>query len=429
MPNQIQTGSIILKLEKKINIALFTLNLKTSGVLRIISTLSMHLDEKYQIYVLVSDSNPTDLIPVFEFGGKIKYLNIKDAQRRNIFNKIFKNYYRFRNLKKFKNDNKIDITISFSENPNIHNIISKSRDKTIIAIHSFTSRNVIDNMINKYYSALYRIFIKLFFNKADKIIAVSNGIKNDLVENFAIDSNLIEVLYNPHDLEKILMSSKNPIPEVYEKLFKDSFVIINVGYICPAKGHWNLIRSFRLVKNKISEAKLIIIGGAEQELYKSIIKLVKDLKLEDSIHFIEYQRNPFNFLRKSDIYVSSSIYEGLPNIIIEAMACSTPVISTDCKSGPREILTSSAENKTTLNEIEFAEFGILTPPSRQGFLDSNVPITPEETFLAQAMIRLYDDIELRRLYSENGHTRSKDFCADIIIKKYDKLFLDILSNE
>ncbi|MDA3885636.1 MAG: glycosyltransferase [Candidatus Delongbacteria bacterium] len=415
-----------MKKNQKVNIALFTLNLKTSGVLRIISTLSLFLEKEYNVHILVSDVNPPDFILPFDFGGKVCYLNVYDHSKRNFLNKIFKNYSRYKKLKKYKIDNKIDITISFSENPNIHNIMTKSKDKAIIAIHSFTSRNVIDVLKNGIYTLFYKIFIKRYFNKADKIITVSSEIKEDLIKNFSINQDIIEVLHNPHDLERIKTLSKERLAIDHGAIFQEYFTILNVGHMCPAKGQWNLIRAFSIVSKKIQTAKLIIIGSAEPKLKKLIVKLTEDLELKESVLFLDYQINPFNFIANADVYVASSIYEGLPNVLIETLACSTPIISTDCKSGPREILAPSTDSQVTTDNIEYAEYGILTPPSKQGFLDASIAITNEEKLLSEAIINLYSNKSMQIEYSKKGYKRSKDFGIDKIIEEYNNLFNKIL---
>ena len=137
--------------KNKINLAFYTLNLNSSGVLKIISTLSLFLQEQYSIHIVVSDSQSKGFEQSFNLGGKIHFFNIPDPKKRNFFNRIYKNYLRKKLLKKYKHDNKIDITLTFSENPNIHNIITKCKDKTIISVHSFTSRNIIDGIRSKFF--------------------------------------------------------------------------------------------------------------------------------------------------------------------------------------------------------------------------------------------------------------------------------------
>jgi len=414
---------------KKINLAFYTLNLKISGVYKIISTLTLNMPEIYSVHVFVSDAHESDYIPPFELGGKIHYFNIKDSENKNPLSKIYKNYLRKKLLRKYKIDNNIDLTITFSENPNIHNIITKNKDKVVISIHNFTSINLVDTIRNKFYRLFYEKMIKKYFNKADRIVSVSYGIKEDLKNNYSINSSIIDVLYNPHDLDRINRLAVEAIDPSFTHLFEKTFSIINLGRISSQKGHWYLIRAFRLIKDEIPEAKLIIMGDSKTDILEFIKKLISDLKLDDSVHIVDFQTNPYKFLKNADVYAASSIYEGLPNVLVESLACGTPVVSADCKSGPREILAPRSDFNLVADKIEYAEFGILTPPFKAEMLSSEIPITREEKYLAEAVINIYKDREMLNSYSVKGHERAKEFGIKKTIENYDKLFRDLLKND
>lgn len=410
---------------KKINIAFYTLDFKTSGVFKIISTLSQNIPSDYNLHIFVSDEHDENFIPAFKVGGVIHYFNIKDPSSRNPIKKIYKNFLRKKLLKKAKKDYKIDLTVTFSENPNLHNIFTRYNDKIIVSVHSYTSINIAEDIKNRLYSFMYKSLIKCF-NLADKIIAISSGIKTDLISNFGIKEDLVEVLYNPHDINNIIEMSQKELPAEYKYLFESKFTIINIGRISTSKGHWYLIRAFSIVKEKIPEAVLIIIGDGKKDLTDLLKTLISDLGLSEAVYFLGFQANPYVFMKNADIYAASSIFEGLPNVLIECMACGTPVISTDCTSGPREILAPGTDFSYVTVSIEKAEFGILTPPVGRDILSSLVPITNEETLLAEAMIMLYNDSDLRSSYSDKARQRAEDFNIENTIKNYDILFKKVL---
>ncbi|HQO10236.1 MAG TPA: glycosyltransferase [Clostridiales bacterium] len=411
---------------KKINIAFYTLDFKTSGVFKIISTLSQNIPSDYNLHIFVSDEHDENFIPAFKVAGEIHYFNIKGPSSRNPLKKMYKNYMRKKLLKKYKSDYNIDLTVTFSENPNLHNIVTRQNDKIVICVHNYTSINIAEDIKNRLYSFMYNRLIKKYFNRADKIVTVSSGIKTDLVSNFGMNKDLIEVLYNPHDIKRIEEMSDKELPAEYKYIFENRFSIINIGRISTQKGHWHLIRAFKTVKQQIPEAILIIIGEGKKELTDLLSTLISDLELSKDVVFLNFQTNPYVFMKNADIYAASSIFEGLPNVLIECMACGTPVISTDCRSGPREILAPKTDFSYVTDIIEKTEFGILTPPLGRDILNSSVPITKEETLLAEAMIMLYNDKETRSSYSNKGKLRAAEFNIENTIRNYDRLFKKVL---
>lgn len=232
--------------------------------------------------------------------------------------------------------------------------------------------------------------VKLFYRFADKIIAVSEGIKTNLVQEFHITPRNIEVIYNPIDLNRISELCEIPIQHIF---FEDSFPIIcSVGRLVPQKGFDILLRAFRNVTKEM-DARLIILGeGPEKE---SLSRLVNDLAITEKVSFAGFQKNPYGFISKADIFVLSSRYEGLPMVMLEAMACSTPIISTDCKSGPREILQDG-------------KLGVIIPPED---IDA----------LSTAILKLLRDKGRRERFSSLGKQRVKDFAVEKIVPQYEEM--------
>ena len=276
-------------------------------------------------------------------------------------------------------------------------------------------------------NSFYKFMIKKYFNRADHIVTVSNGVKHDLIDKFKVNRDIIDVLYNPLDINEIINYSKEILTPEFNLLFENNFTIMNIGNINVAKGHWNLIRAFSLVKKEILNAKLIIIGKADPDSELLIQNLISDLGLEESVHLLGYQKNPYKFLGQSDVFAFSSIYEGFGISVVEALACSVPVISTDCKSGPREILAPSTDFRKITDQIEYADYGILTPPSQQGFLNASIPLTTEEKLLSDAIITLFHDKEMQSSYSRKGLQRAFDFGLDKAVQNYVNLFEDVLT--
>ena len=180
-------------------------------------------------------------------------------------------------------------------------------------------------------SILKNIIFKFFFQKADMIISNSELFKNQLEKKFNINVNCI---YNPLDLHNIIKKSKININIPFFKS-KKFLKVVTVGRLVDQKDHTTLIKSIFILKNKIP-IKLIILG--QGKLKAELENLINALNLQDNIKLIGYRNNPYNYIKKSDLFVLSSKFEGLPNVLIETLALKKFIISSNCDTGPSEIL-------------------------------------------------------------------------------------------
>lgn len=176
--------------------------------------------------------------------------------------------------------------------------------------------------------------IKLFHPWADGIVAVSHGVAQDLSDITGLSSNRIQVIYNPAFTPDILEKAKQPLEHPWFAP-EEPPVILGVGRLEPQKDFANLIRAFALVRQE-RPARLMILGeGGERQ---NLSNLVRELGLENDISMLGFVSNPFPYMAKSAILALSSAWEGFANILVEAMALGTPVVSTNCQSGPAEVL-------------------------------------------------------------------------------------------
>ena len=181
---------------------------------------------------------------------------------------------------------------------------------------------------------LMPLLARLFFPWAKAVIAVSGGVADDLRERVGLDPNLVRVIDNPvvtPDLAEL--AAEAPVhPWLLEPALP---VILGAGRLTIQKDFATLIRAFAQVRGT-RPARLIIIGEGPERA--SLQALIHSLDLADAVALPGFQSNPFAWMRAADLFVLSSAWEGLPGVLIQAMACGTPVVSTDCPSGPREIL-------------------------------------------------------------------------------------------
>lgn len=379
-----------IEIEKKIRILIITPYLKDAG--KIISLLTLYLNNKYDITIVTPflplSSQYKNILP---FKGELKLIDLKWIPPENFLKKIAFFFVRIRLLYKLSNENKPDIVfINLSHSLLIPVLFLKMfkliKSKVIIRIATPVFKTV---------KEVYRKFlISNIYKYADKIIVNSNGLKKEIL-NFKICEKKISVLYNPVDIREIEEKAKE---KCGENLFDGSIpVIISVGRIVPEKNYELLIKAFEIVRKKI-EAKLLIIG--EGELKLELSALTKALGIEKDVYFLGWRENPFKYMKKADVFVLSSDFEGFGFVIVEAMACSCPVISTDCPYGPAEIL-------------ENGKYGILVPPDN-------------ENKMAEEIIRLLKNKNLREDLSKKGKERAKDFDIKKIVKEYEEIFENML---
>ncbi len=241
-----------------------------------------------------------------------------------------------------------------------------------------------------------RLLVKTLYRFAYRIVTVSEDIGLDLIEKFNISDKKIKTIYNPIDFERINSISADPVNHSF---FKDNIpIIIAIGRLTQQKGFDVLIKAFSRIVKKV-DARLIILGeGSERGMLE---RLIDTLGLTEKVSLLGFQKNPYPFLSKADIFVLSSRYEGLPMVILEAVACGIPVISTDCKSGPREILQDG-------------RCGILVPVG-------------DEVALSEGILKLLKDGALQEKLFKLGKERAKDFSVDKIIKQYESVIYESIS--
>jgi glycosyltransferase involved in cell wall biosynthesis len=172
---------------------------------------------------------------------------------------------------------------------------------------------------------------------AEKIVTVSQGVADDLVQTIGIDKRKLEVIYNPVLNDAMFQKAEQPIDHPWFQPGEPP-VILGVGRLEPQKDFPNLLRAFAMLRKK-QKIRLVILG--EGNLRAQLEALIKELGIEDDVQLPGFNSNPYAFMKRASVFVLSSVLEGLPTVLIEAVALGTPVVSTDCKSGPKEILGGS----------------------------------------------------------------------------------------
>jgi len=398
---------------KSIDVDFIIGTLANGGAERIVSNIVNYLpDNIHKRVILFGEEAKED----YSCNSEIIYLDRERNQ--GIIKKLSLFLKRASIIKEHKKNNPTLRTISFLEYPNILNLYSYRNGKTIISV-----RNHMSTKHKGLKGLMWKFSIRFAYKKADLIIAISKGVKLDLVKNFSINSDLIKVIYNPLDTELIKQMADESINYEYSKIFKNP-VIITTGRLTDQKGQWHLIRALKKVKSKIPDAKLVILGKGNLKIY--LESLAKGLGLADDVFLLGFQDNPFKFIKNSSVFVFPSLYEGFGNVLIEAMACGIPVISSDCPSGPREIIApdENIEGRIEYN-IDKNRYGILVPVCDGCKYSAEVPLAPNEEFLADRIIEILENKELHQYFSDRSKCRSQDFSIGTLIREWEDIILNL----
>lgn len=181
---------------------------------------------------------------------------------------------------------------------------------------------------------LEQLFYRYLYPKADAVVVPSKGVYKDIIGKFPQLIYKVRVIYNPVIDENLYLQSQQPVSHPWFEQKADP-VTLAVGRLIWDKGFDVLIRAFYQVR-KVRNTRLVILGEGEQRGY--LESLVQEYGLHEFVWMPGFEPNPFKYMRRADVFVLSSRREGLPNALIQAMACGCPVVSTDCPSGPDEIL-------------------------------------------------------------------------------------------
>lgn len=338
-----------------------------------------HLDvNRYEMSLVLFEKKGTHFLSI---PSHVKIYDLNKKNRYSFLKLIFRLAGLFKKIEP-------DVTLSFLSYANIIAILSKFLSKLkfnlIITEHTHLSSALLYARCCRIKSFLY----KALFNYANFIVVPSLGIRQHLIEAFNLGQKRIKTINNPIDLAKIHKLKD-------EDLDKNGLekYILAAGRLTKQKGYPYLLKAYSLISKDVQE-KLIILGEGEDE--KKLKQMAKDLGVQEKVLFLGFQKNPYKFMKNASIFVLSSLWESFAIVLVESIACGTPVISTDCPSGPNEIITNGVN-------------GILVPSA-------------DEKTLAKVMLSLLRDKELRKKLSEQGRKRAEDFRIEKILPRYEELF-------
>jgi len=369
-------------------VAVFINSLRGGGAERIVSYLLNEGYREFEFHLILLENEivytiPSDHIKIFQLERKASsgYMNVLKIPA--LAKKLFV----------YLRENNIDTLFSLLNRPNIISCRVRKlgwNGKIIISERADT----IAYYKTRMFGSLMLRMVKKYYPLADRVTVISAGIADSLKQ---LGINDCKVIYNPVHVTLAGTGQR-------EKK-NDQFTFINVARFDEQKNHRLLLEAFALLPQR--DCRLLLLG--QGKLQPQMEELAKNLGIQDRVDFLGFQRNVNEYLCMSHCFVFSSDFEGLGNVIIEALNNGIPVISTDCPHGPREILDPSTRGKILTNDIDLGEYGILVPVKRADLL-------------ANAMSRMYTDEALREKYTRLSLERVKDFDIKKIAREYFDMF-------
>jgi glycosyltransferase involved in cell wall biosynthesis len=256
--------------------------------------------------------------------------------------------------------------------------------KTLVVITTHNYLSIVVRQTPKIQEKLYPYFLRLFQRHADHIVAVSQGVADDLARTAHIPRERISVIYNPVVHPELDHLKSQPLSHPW---FADGQppVVLAVGRLTPQKDYPTLLRAFALLRMQ-RPVRLVVLGDGQ--LLAELNTLSVQLGIASDVDFPGFDPNPYRYMKHCSVFVLSSAWEGFSVVLAEALACGAQIVSTDCPSGPAEIL-------------ENGKFGRLVPVGDEAALARAVEATMDSPLPAD-MLR----------------GRAEDFSVDAAVEKY-----------
>lgn len=383
---------------KKIGILVNSMNF--GGNERSAANIAKSLKNRFDVCIITQEQNNS-------IESNVSIFNLDTPCKKGFFGKVQNSFIRFIRLRKLIKKEKIDTVLVILAVSNVLNYLPLGCERIV------SCRDCGDLMKN---AGKYLWMTML----SKKIVFNSKYQENYFYKKYRVKKNKRTTIYNILDTDSIMDKIKEPVEKEFISFIEGKECIISMGRFVDVKGFSNLLKSFYLAQLKKPTLRLILIGDGV--LKNKICDLIQKLELTDKVMLLGYRKNPFKYIAKCSIFALPSYSEGFPNVLLEALACSVPVVATDCPSGPREILDANYKNELEhVNSNICYETGVLCPIFERSnewnptvFYDSN-------SQFAEALLTVLDN-NSEMNYKENTRKRALEFSEGHIVNEWIKIF-------
>ncbi len=293
---------------------------------------------------------------------------------RNVWEKLSNFRRRVVRLRAIKKKYRVDLAISHLEGADYVNLMSGQGERRILWIHgSKWHDRDIRGLLGK---LRLRVLLPWLYQRADRIVCVSHGIQRELTQRLPSLARKMATVQNGVDIQSIDRLIGEPIDRKFEDLFRENFVVVTHCRLAAQKNLLGLLSIVDRMKH-LTNLKWFILGDGEErdtllaECHRLQISTHQSWTPQPwtqtaAVYFLGYSENPYPLLKRANLYVMPSLWEGFPLAVCEAIVCGTPVMAADCHTGPREILAPDLTHNHPVIEAYFGQLGILMPVFRPG---------------------------------------------------------------
>lgn len=367
------------------------------GTERSAANISLALSKKHEVATVLYYGNDM----AYEYGGEL--IDMQLPPKSSKLDKVLNNFKRADKYKKHIKKFKPDIAFQFLSLISPVGFIKLNNCVKIVSARDFSS--LFQNH-SRYKKRL---------DTADAMVCNSNYLRDFFVSEYPEDKEKVFAVSNIIDVDFIKKQSEEEADKVFlEFRQKHGKLIVAVGRFCKEKAFEHLIAAFAKVSEKMPDAGLVFVGDGDfKEKY---LQVIDECKLKNGVFFTGYQKNPYKYMSKCDLFVLSSLSEGFPNVLAEAMALSLPAVSVNCLTGPAEILMKDYDYEAVKDSFAVCDYGVLTPHYDAHGVDFAV----DE--LSKAILHVLADEELVKKYSGLSAQRAAEYSADSAVEKLERIF-------
>jgi glycosyltransferase involved in cell wall biosynthesis len=338
-------------------IALFTVSLEVGGAERVLVTLANRFAERGHAVQMV----------LMKPEGALRQELSAAVQRVDL--RTYRIWRTVLPLARYLRRERPDVLLSTLSQPNLIAILARrlARVPTRIVVREASTPTQEFGGAGKLKDRIVPTLIARIYRQADAIVAVSRGVQADLLHLTRLPETRLPCIYNPVITQHLMRLREEPVEHAWFQHGAPP-VVLAVGRLIPQKDFATLLRAFAQAS---APSNLLILGEGEDRT--ALERLANQLSIAERVQMPGYEPNPFKYMRRAAVFVLSSRYEGLPNALIQAMACGCPVAATDCPSGPREILDGGKYGLL----VPVGDVDALAEAIRQG-LEGRIPTAPPE---------------------------------------------------